>query len=662
MHGFISSLRSDILARSLVCWTTLLVLLAVSLTLGAQEEPDQEAPEQEESDQVTINFRDAEISSVIESVAEITGRSFVLDPRVSGRVTIIAPDTIDADMFYQAFLSAIQVQGFQAVDDGAVTRIVPFNQAFGLLEGGDNELETRLIPVDHVDAAGLIPVLKPLLSSASRLQAFAETNVLVVTDLRSNVEALVDIVRDMDDPSQSALEIINLEYISASEAVHIVDQLQQVSNRGLSVVEDSLSNRLIVSGPPAVRATFREMLDTLDVPAEREGGVDVIYLNYARAENLKPVLDSMLDSDLFLQVAGEGGSGEDAASYRVEVDESNNALIVAASPAVIQEIRNVTRQLDISRPQVLIEAVIAELSEAQAQRISTQLAYTDRDSGGYLTRFDNILTTLLGVGTDGDISDSDREAIGEALGDTRGGIAVGGDFDRESGEGFGLLIQALKSDGRTRVLSTPSVVTLDNEEAKLSVGQEVPFITGSFTMANNESTNPFQTIERHEVGVQLTVTPQISEGDGVRLAILQESSQLLGDSSERGTADVVTAKSTIETNVMVRDGDLLVLGGLIDGQFEQTETKVPLLGDIPLLGHLFRSSGTSNDETVMMMFIRPTIIRDAETAVGLSRQRYNHLISRDLDQSDGELGGRLEDFLEQQQFEAVNPDGEEDEE
>lgn len=659
MHGIISSPRSGLLPRSLFCCVSLLMLLTVSLTVTGQEDPDQATP-----DQVTINFRDAEISSVIESVAEITGRSFVLDPRVSGRVTIIAPNTIDADMLYQAFLSAIQVQGFQAVDDGAVTRIVPFNQAFGLLEGGDNELETRLIPVDHVDAAGLIPVLKPLLSSASRLQAFAETNVLVVTDVRSNVVALVDIVGEMDDPSQAALEIIDLEYISASEAVHIVDQLQQVSNRGLSVVEDSLSNRLIVSGPPAVRATFREMLDALDVPASREGGVEVIYLDYARAENLKPVLDSMLDSDLFLQVAGEGGadgSEEAASSYRVEVDESNNALVIAASPTVIQEIRNVILQLDISRPQVLIEAVIAELSEDQAQRISSQLAYADRDRGGYLTRFDNILSTLLGVGTDGDISDNDREALNQALGESRGGFAVGGSFDRDSGEGFGLLIQALKSDGRTRVLSTPSVVTLDNEEASLSVGQEVPFITGSFTMSNNDSTNPFQTIERQEVGIKLRVQPQISEGDGVRLAIEGESSQLLGDSSERSTADVVTAKSTIQTNVMVRDGDLLVLGGLIDGQFEQTETKVPLLGDIPILGHLFRSTGTRNDETVMMMFIRPTIIRDAETAVGLSRRRYNHLISRDLDQSNGELGRRLEEFLEEQQFDLVTPDGEEEE-
>ena len=651
MYGIISSLRARLRPCLLLYGLTLLLLTA---SLGAAAQSESAQPEQ-----VTINFRDAEISSVIESVAEITGRSFVLDPRVSGRVTIIAPNSIDADMLYQAFLSAIQVQGFQAVDDGAVTRIVPFNQAFGLLQGGDNELETRLIHIDHVDAAGLIPVLKPLLSSASRLQVFAETNVLVVTDIRSNVESLVNIINEMDDPSQAALEIINLEYISAAEAVHIVDQLQQINNRGLSVVEDSLNNRLIVSGPPAVRATFRAMLNTLDVATQREGGVEVLYLNYARAERLKPVLDSMLDSDLFLQVAGDGGgSGEGgASSYRVEVDESNNALILAASPAVIQEIRNVVRQLDISRPQVLIEAVIAELSEDQAQRISTQLAYVNQDSGGYLTRFDNILTTLLGVATDGDISDGDREAIGQALGETRGGLAVGGSFDRDSGEGFGLLIQALKSDGRTRVLSTPSVVTLDNEEARLSVGQEVPFITGSFTMANNQSTNPFQTIERQEVGVKLTVQPQISEGEGVRLAIQQESSQLLGNSSERGTADVITAKSTIETNVMVRDGDLLVLGGLIDGQFSQTETKVPLLGDIPILGHLFRSSGTSNDETVMMMFIRPTIIRDRETALGLSRQRFNHLISRDLEQSNGELGRRLENFIEQQQFETVNPAG-----
>ena len=601
-------------------------------------------------DQVTINFRDAEISSLIESVAEITGRSFVLDPRVSGRVTIIAPDTIDADMLYQAFLSALQVQGFQAVEDGAITRIVPFNQAFGLLGGGANELETRLIKVNYVDAASLIPVVKPLLSSASRLQAFTPTNYLVVTDIRSNVEELASIVQEMDDPSNAALEIIELEYISAGEAVHIVSQLQQVRERGLTVVEDTLNNRLIVSGPSAVRSEFRNMLRTLDVPTTRAGGVEVIYLDYARAVDLKPVIEGMLSSDMFLLVAGEGSS-ENSSNYRVEVDESNNALVIAASPAVIREVRGVIRQLDISRPQVLIEAVIAELSEDQAQRLSVQLAYVDQERGGYLTKFDNILATLLGVGSDGDLSEEDISAIGNVLGNTGGGFAVGGDFDSATGRGFGVLIQALKTDGRTRVLSTPSIVTLDNEEAILTVGEEVPFITGSFTSAASEATNPFTTIERQDVGITLKVQPQISLGDSIRLALEQESSQLQSNSNQRGTADVITSKSTITTNVLVQDGDILVVGGLIDGQFDWIETKVPLLGDIPLVGRLFRSSSVSNDERVLMMFIRPTIIRDAATALAVSERRFNHLITRDLEEDgNGVLGQRLEDFLLDQQF------------
>lgn len=596
-------------------------------------------------EQVRINFRDADIRSVIESVAEITGKSFVLDPRVKGKVTIIAPQAIDSSLLYSAVLSAIQVQGFQAVEDGAVTRIVPFNQSFSFAGGiGDNKLETQVLKIKYVQASTLVPVLKPMLSNGARLMAFAQSNYLVVSDIRSNINRLKALIKEMDDPDHSMVEVINLDHISAAEAVHIAGQLKQLQKQDLSLVEDGLNNRVIISGPGIARSAFKNMLKSLDIPSTKKGGVEVIYLDYSRAAEIKPIIDGMLKSDVFLRLAGEStGDKKSKTSYQIEIDELNNALIIAASSAVIREVKNVVSKLDRSRPQVLIEAVIAELSEDQAKQLSANLIYTSKNRGGYLTNFDGLLSTLLGAGL-GDPSDADvNTALGQLPQSTLG---VAGDFDGVTGKGMGVLIQALKTDGSTNILSTPSVVTLDNEEATLSVGEEVPFVTGSFSSIsnNNSNSNPFTTVNREEVGVMLKVKPQISKGNAVRLEIEQESSKV--KSGEPGLQ--TTSKSTMQTNVMIQDGELLILGGLIEDQSDNTASKVPLLGDIPLLGRLFKSSNKSESQSVLMMFIRPTIIRNAEDARLLSKGKFEHLITRDLKgKAEGPLNMRLQEFIEQ---------------
>ena len=602
-------------------------------------------------EKVRINFRDADIRSVIESVAEITGKSFVLDPRVKGKVTIIAPEAIDADLLYSAALSAIQVQGFQAVEDGVVTRILPFNQAFTFSgsEGGNNKLITKVIKIQHSQVTTLVPVLKPVMSSGSRLQSFAQSNALVVTDISSNIARLEELVKELDDPQQTAIEVITLKNISAGEAVHIATQLKQLQKQELSLVEDGMNNRVIVSGPSTARRAFRNMLRTLDMPSTKTGSVEVIYLDFARAAEMKPIVEGMLQSDIFLRLAGEASAdakGKTKTAYQIQIDELNNALVVAAPAAVVREIRNVISKLDRARPQVLIEAVIAELSEDQANQLSSQMVYTSRDRGGYLTKFDNLLSTILGVGGDGDLSDSDITNIGTVLGAAATTVGVAGDFDPSTGEGIGVLIQALKTDGSTKILSTPSVVTLDNEEAMLTAGEEVPFQTGSFTSSNNGSNNPFTTINREEVGVKLKVKPQISKGNAVRLEIEQESSKV--KSGEPGLQ--TTSKNTMKTNVLIQNGELLVLGGLIEDQIGGSASKVPLLGDIPLLGRLFRESTKEEDQSVLMMFIRPTIIRTAEDARELSEAKYRHLIKRDLNSEEGGLiQPKLEEFVKGQE-------------
>jgi len=597
---------------------------------------------------VQINFRDADIRSVIESVAEITGKSFVLDPRVKGKVTIISPGPIDASLLYEAILSSIQVQGFQAVEDGAVTRIIPFTQAFNFAGGnGDNTLETEIIKINYVQAATLVPVIKPLLSNGARLLAFAQSNFLIVSDIRSNVKAVKRIILKMDDPDQTAVEVINLRYIAAGEAVHIAGQLKQLQKQELSLVEDGLNNRVIVSGPSMARTAFRNMLKLLDLPSTKKGNVEVIYLDYSRASEIKPIIDGMLGSDIFLRLAGESvGDGKSDTNYKVEIDELNNALIIAAPSAVIREIQNVVAKLDRARPQVLIEAVIAELSEEQARSISAQIAITGKDRGGYITNFDGVLAGLLGTAFGGGDAAVSGAQIASSL--PASVIGVVGDFDAKTNRGMGLLVQAIKKDGRNKLLSTPSVITLDNEEASLSVGEQVPFPTGSYANTNNSnSVNPFTTVNREDVGVMLKVKPQISKGNAVRLEIEQESSAV-----KTGTADsqlgATTTKSTIQTNVMIQDGELLVLGGLIEGTTGESESKVPFLGDIPLLGHLFKSSRNNDSEKVLMMFIRPTIIRTPEDANKLSQAKFEHLKTRDFEgNEDSAVAKQLRDFIEQ---------------
>ena len=601
------------------------------------------------ADLVKINFRDADIRSVIESVAEITGESFVLDPRVKGKVTIISPESIDKSLLYEAILSAIQVQGYQAIRDGAVTRILPFNQSFNLAGGGQSELVTEILKVRYVQAATLIPVLKPLMSNGARVQAYNQSNYLVVSDIRSNVDRLKMLLSDLDDPDQTAVEVISLEHISAAEAVHIAGQLKQLQKQELSLVEDDLNNRVIVSGPGSVRSAFKTMLESLDVPLSKKGSVEVIYLNYSRAAELKPVLDGLLTSEILLRLAGEttgkGKKGGAKAAYKVEIDELNNAIILAAPAAVIREIKNIVGKLDISRPQVLIEAVIAQLSEEQANELGSDLLYTSKDKGGYLTNFDGLLTSLVGTGLNGTPDAAGLTTIVSGI--PNSAVIAGGDFDPATGKGMGLLIQALKTDEDTNILSTPSVVTLDNEEAKLTSGEEVPFASGKYTSGANGASNPFTTYNREEVGILLTVKPQISKGNAIRLEIEQESSKVLTTDNNGQTT---TSKNTIKTNVMIEDGQLLVLGGLIEDNFKDGEAKVPLLGDIPLLGKLFTKSSKTENKKVTMMFIRPTIIRTPGDAKDLSNQKFEHLISRDLDgKKQSKLSDRLNEILQEGQ-------------
>ncbi len=590
---------------------------------------------------VTVNFRDADIRAVIENVAEITGRSFILDPRVQGKVTIISPEALDADMLFEVILSALQVHGFQAVEDGPVTRVVPFTQSFQLAGGSaGNTITTAILKTHYIKAVELVPTIKPMINKGALLQAHASNNSLIVTDTRSQVERIRKLVEELDSPNQAKVEIIDLQYVSASEVLSITTQLNLFKEQNLSVLEDAFNNRLVVSGDNNARRDLRQMIAILDVPVSNKGGnVEVIRLNYLQAESLKVMLESMLSSPTLSQKISK--EGEDQVTYRIEADLDNNALVVSASRDVIAEIKQVVRKLDAPRRQVLIEAIVAEISEEQAKNLTTQLALAGRE-GGAIINFNDLLPALAGIA----VSDTVEPDTLSSLPLNRGILAGGASWDDDSKRGVGLLIEALKNDANTNILSTPSIVTLNNQEATISVGQEVPFITGSYVSSNNSVSNPFQTIEREEIGIKLTVKPQINDDDLVRLSIEQETSNLLSSAALAGTADVITAKRLISTNVMVGNGEFLVLGGLIDDSFSSSESKVPLLGDIPILGHLFRSSSKDNNQSVLMVFIRPTIMDSLTDRRGATEQRYRLLRDRQLRFSENMNGEGLKPLPE----------------
>ena len=576
---------------------------------------------------VTINFRDADIRSVVESIAEITGISFVLDPRVQGQITIISPMPINEAQLYEAFLSALQVQGFQAVEDGVVTRIVPFSNAFRLPDGASgNTMITEVVQLNSANASEMVNILRAMMSNGALIQPVESGNYIIVTDTASQIARMHEVLGVLDDPTRGEVEVFQLLHISAGEAIQIASGLSHLQNQSLSIVEDSYSNRLIVSGSRSGRSSLRQLIEQIDVEQENSGALDVIYLNYAEADQVKPLLDTMISSSVFSTGTGaEDGTGSN--TFAVEADLTNNALILAAPAAVSGQIKELVRQLDRPRKQVLIEAVIAEVSEDQAQVISSQLAYASANEGGLLVNYDSLIPTLLGIA----VSDDPEAAFNSSsvpipIGLTAGGVA----WDESGQRGVGLLIEALKSDANTNILSTPSLVTLNNEEASISIGQEVPFLTGSFTSTDGDIGNVFQTIDREEVGIRLMVVPRINENNEVRLELEQESSNLLATASQAGTEDVVTAKRLIATNVMVEDGEFLVLGGLIDESVSADESRVPLLGRIPLLGNLFKSKSNSGTQSVLMMFIRPTVLDSRQAKESATQNQYQYIRERQL--------------------------------
>ncbi len=584
---------------------------------------------------ITLNLKDADINALIGTVAEVTGKNFIVDPRVKGKVTVISSRAMDADEVYQVFLSILKVHGFAAVPSGAVIKILPDvsakqdsipNVTDGAPGVGD-EMVTRVIQVDNVAAAQLVPILRPLVPQQGHLAAYPTTNVLIISDRAENASRLVSIIRRIDTVSDSEIEVIRLEYASAAEVVRILTAISR-SQPGAggkapatvsqTMVADERTNSVLLGGDRADRLRLRAIISHLDTPLESEGNTKVIYLKYAKAADLVEVLQGVGKTQ------GEEIKQTKAAAVSIEkqldihADEATNALVLTAPPSLMRSLESVIRQLDIRRSQVLVDAIIAEVGERKAREIGVQWTVFDLSGnttpvGG--TNFTNTGTNLVDIA---------QGVIDQQLVGLSPGMLFGAGKFEPDGTSFAAVIQALAADGESNILSTPSLVTLDNEEAEIVVGQNVPFITGSFssTGAAAGSVDPFQTIQREDVGITLKIKPQINEGDAVIMQIEQEVSSISEDAQ---ASDLITDKRSVKTNVLARDGQVIVLGGLIEDRIRESEQKVPLLGDIPYLGALFRSKSSNVDKVNLMVFIHPTILRDRETADSYTAAKYNYL-------------------------------------
>jgi len=597
---------------------------------------------------VTPNYKDADIRQIIEAVSEVTGENFIIDPRVKAEVTMLSSSPMSPEAFYEAFLSILEVHGYVAVPAGDLIKIVPDANARQVPGrdlpsgpmGQSDELVTQVIRVENVGAAQLVPILRPLIPQYGHLAAHPASNMLIISDRSANVNRMMRIFARIDQAGDEEIEVIRLEHASAADIVRVVTSLTQAANRSdnaaspLGLVADERTNSVLISGDRAGRLRTRALITHLDTPLEAGGNTQVIYLRYADAEDLATRLKEQVSQLVPGAAPAQGGAPASRRNTDVTIwaDPATNALVITAPSEAMRTLRSVINQLDIRRAQVLVEAIVAEVSYNRAAELGVSWVI-DGSSDGNIVGLTNFTSALNVADVGGAVIGGDDSQIGQVLAAIPDGLSTAvGDFS--GGTRWAAILRALLGDATTNVLANSSLMTLDNEEAEITVGQQVPFVTGQFTNtgAAQGSVNPFQTIQREDVGLKLKVTPQINEGDALILDIQLENSNL--SRANTGAVDLVTNERTITQKVLIEDGQLLVLGGLVDDQILEVDEKVPLLGDIPGLGNLFRSRSSTVTKRTLMVFIRPVIIRDRERATIETNAKYRTMREIQLGESE----------------------------
>jgi general secretion pathway protein D len=568
-----------------------------------------------------LNYQDVDIAKVTQDISKFSKKTLILDPRVKGRISIFSDSILSAEQVWDVYLRTIQVHGFAALSEGGVVRIVPENEATRDLNESlsQSSIETKIFTLKNRAAGEILSQIKPITGRQSHLSSIPSINSILLVDKRSNIERIGQLLKKIDQNDSAAIKIIKLNNLSSVEAVRILDRLKAQNNPTINnfiAVPFTPSNSVIISADQVVTNNITETLNALDKDALTGGSIAVIYLKYAKAEEVATIINTV--SSRF--------AGDENEKPIVTHHRETNSLIVSSEETNLEVIRNLVSKLDIRRAQVLVEAIIVELSETAAKSLGVETIFAGAQDGNIpvgITRFQNgsnpDLVALAGsLIEDGENATLSNVASSSLL-QSSGLVSGFGDFS--GGDSFAGIISAVADDQNSDILSTHTVIAMDNEPANLVIGQEIPITTGESLGSNNA--NPFRTTSRQEVGIKLSITPQINEGNSVILEIKQEVSGVVGPLT--GTADLITNKRSIETTVLVDNNQMIVLGGLNEDDLQESVSKVPLLGSIPVFGRLFSSSAESRVQRNLMVFLRPTILMDSADVTSLSGEKYNYI-------------------------------------
>ena len=627
-------------AITLIC-AAMVSFFSISGVAVAQNDSGAQAPAQ-----VTLKLKDVDIRILIETVAEVTGKNFVVDPRVKGKVHVISGKSLDPDKLYDMFLSILEVHNFATVESGGVIKVLPSNvikqrptrTLFTPTENNNDEQITQIIHLTHASVQELVAIIRPLIPPTSHFAPHTPSNSVVLTDTAANIQRVLKIIKRIDVPDErSNTRIVYLDKAKASDLAATLTQLvtasadpkTAASSPKVSIQAFDAINALMISATDTEYEKLRALINELDIERELTSDVNVIYLKYAKAEELVTILNDITASKT------EGVVSD----FSVQADEATNSLIVKASGNQLKSVQGVIEKLDLRRPQVFVETVIAEVSLNQAANlgISWQVggARTPGESTTTTDSEGNVTTTPRALGNLVDELDESKVLGTATLGFSEGGL----NFDLLDFKKYSLdvIINALRSDSNSNILSTPNLLTLDNESAEIVVGQEVPFITGSFNNGFNNSSstdtngnvtntsgNSFQTIERKDVGIKLKIKPQINDGNTIQLEVLQEISSV-SNTTVQGQADLITNRRSIEAVVQVDDGQVVVLGGLIQDDVVDTVERIPVLGSLPIIGALFRNKTKTAVKRNLMVFLKPRIVRSPEELAKYSKQKYDEV-------------------------------------
>lgn len=577
-----------------------------------------------------INLKNADIREFTTQVSAITGKSFIIDPRIKGNVTVISSTAMDADAIYELFLSVLRVHGYAAVPAGRVVKIVQqtlAKQSGNPLDAANNidseELITKVIPVRNTPSAELVKILRPMIPQYGHLAGLTEPNALIISDHASNIARLMEMVKDIDVADTKTTRIIQLKEAWVEDMVALLEKLapEQIGKGAkgpnlVTIVASERTNSLVLKGEAATLKKIEELIQELDVPANRAGTIQVVRLAHSDAEQLAEILKNLVSDE------NEDNKGNQNVKTSIHADASLNALVIRANPTTMNELKDIIASLDVRRLQVLIEAVIMEVSTNFTRELGTELAIVDQGSSNLpiaITQPSGVLASILQSIATNDPSSANlgtRPLLG------------GGNLD-SSGTSFAFIIQAVSENSDVNLLSTPSITTMDNEEAKIVVGQNVPFRTGSTTTGSGGTVNPFTTIQREDVGLTLKVIPHVHDGNSIRLEIEQEVSEVdqtgTIDIGNDGSADLITNVRTIETTVLSENGEVVILGGLTRDKKSESERGVPLLKDIPLIGYLFKAESVRTEKQNLLVFIRSTVIASSSDMESQTTRKYDNV-------------------------------------